>query len=344
VANVTYDNLSVRQIVADDYDVPVGPEPAQFYTDYTEHTVGQAPADHTKRWHDLSDYTVEDGGSLGGDILRMGNDTGDNLQFYSWDTPGETSDVEILFRHRANSATSGSYAHGAVVRGSGDSTTETGYIINFDRPGQNYKVMRYLNASGSTLQTVAFTHGINDWVWTRLLVNGTSIKSRSWLGSFYDEPDTWPVDLTNDVVAGPGRVGYFSYQGPADEYSFFSVGTEGATAPGPNPVVLYALESASDTTLGDVGELEVVITVPGIESVTTTTSGTGELEVTITLQGVASASNTTSNVGAVTIPSTTNGFIRVEYSVTMSKAVFGVATPKAVFGITISKIVFSLKA
>jgi hypothetical protein len=223
---VTFDNISVREYIGD--------SATEYTTDFSEYTTGVQPADVTKRWHALIDYTAEAGGPIGGKILKQSNSTGENLNFLSYDPPGEFTDGEILALHRLNYDDSGiDYGMGLCLRGSGDSVSETGYLVNWDLGAQVFRVMRYNAASGVTINTHAFAFAYNQWVWTRFRVASSAVKVRAWLYG-NTEPGGWTAELTDTVLSGPGRAGIFSYDGVADEYAWFSVAVgSGGTAPGP---------------------------------------------------------------------------------------------------------------
>lgn len=217
---------------------------ATYATDFSEYATGTAPSDWAEQWHDLSDFSIRElSGTISGKVLQLSNRTGDNLQFLAWLTPGTAETMEVLTCSRANSTDTGiDYAYGPVLFGSGTSTSETGLLVNYTTKTGGYgRVMRYSGASANYSQVVGTasdgdatpcpSHAYTDWLWTRSSWASGVWRVKVWKGLPADEPIKWN-HVKNGLVALPaGYAGVFRFDGVADQFQWFSVGTNGDPAP-----------------------------------------------------------------------------------------------------------------
>jgi hypothetical protein len=285
VSGVTFDNVSVKKVLS-----------TRFSTDFADETVGQEPSTCTRRWHTLSAFTVEElEGTISGKVLQLGDPTGNNLQFLSWDVPGQFANADFLYHHRANTAPTDAFRHGAVVRGAGDETSETGYIINWTTSAQRCSLMRYLNASGTTLTNVyPFLFTDADWIWSRLNIFNQTIRVKSWLGAFEDQPAEWDDERVNTSVITRGYVGAFHYYSGTDQYDYFSVAIGGLTALGPAEAFTTTLNNSSAL----LASLSIARAV--VASLANTTSIVAQLSLARALISAIANSSTLSGILTVT--------------------------------------------
>jgi hypothetical protein len=95
-----------------------------------------------------------------------------------------------------------------------------------------------------------FWSGHDDWVWIRTQATGTTVRSRVWLDGD-SEPETWLLSETNEDVAS-GGAGFSYYEDGSWEEQFlhiayYSVGTGGDNAPGPDDVSDVIAISSTDS-------------------------------------------------------------------------------------------------
>jgi hypothetical protein len=91
------------------------------------------------------------------------------------------------------------------------------------------RIRKGLSGTPTVLDSSApVTVNTNVWVWIKLRVNGTSIKSKAWLDGG-TEPATWTTDNTDSDVSAAGWVGIFSFSSVGDPYDigYFAVATNG---------------------------------------------------------------------------------------------------------------------
>ncbi|RWG23309.1 MAG: hypothetical protein EOQ55_00700 [Mesorhizobium sp.] len=215
----------------------------QYVTFFSEYTVGAQPSDWTSRYGTGFTATVQNGvsGSLSGYVLRW-TKTAAARQALSWDRVPNAADVEVLMRLRAIEA----YAVnenflGAYVRGGGSSGSETGWRgeIGGLTTGTlaNTNTVKYVSGTATTLGTTTGipspNYAVNDWLWLRFRVNGSSEQSKTWHHGVA-EPGAWDQTFSDAAVAGAGWTGIQQVSAnPNAECDFFSVALNGETALGP---------------------------------------------------------------------------------------------------------------
>jgi hypothetical protein len=215
----------------------------QFATFFSEYAVGAQPSDWTSRYGTGFTALVQTvAGSLGGKALRW-TKTGAARQGLSWDRIPAVADIEVLMRLRAIEA----YASSenflcAYTRGAGALGSETGWRGAVSGITTTTLAVSNLNKYVSgTLTTVGISgddipspdYVVNNWLWHRLRVNGSTIQRKTWHHGA-SEPGAWDDTVTDASVPSAGWTGLQQVSAnPDSECDFFSVGINGAVALGP---------------------------------------------------------------------------------------------------------------
>ena len=186
---------------------------------------------------------------IGGKLLRH-TQTDSGRRAFSWDTPGEHTDVEAV---AVVSLQDPDERIGIIVRGAGSGGNETGLVAQL-KEDRDLEVVSYDDGSFTSYQQVGPTP---DQFWRyviRFRVEGSSVKAKAWLYD-EDEPSSWQYDDTISDVSGSGWIGMFSFDGDGGRKNclYFSVDTNGGSAPLPYEGVESG-QYATDFTEYDVGE------------------------------------------------------------------------------------------
>ncbi len=237
---------------------------AKYFTDFSEYPTGQTPDDWRDSWitggHSL--IVRDASGAMEGKVLEHRIEENDR-RAWAWDrVPRGAAKVEILTRMRSSS---GDSRFGIIARGDGEGvrSTEQGVTCEFFK-GSNHKVVEHeapklelrqtlfldsYNPEGEQLRGPERPHGVakiwgesffpwvpGKWFWLRLQVEERDgylcARARAWDEL---EPDWWHYDVENIEPATVGANGWVGITGQrlegVREYDFFSVGTEGDSAP-----------------------------------------------------------------------------------------------------------------
>ena len=206
---------------------------AQYYTDFSEYADLDAfRAEWTPRFNSSSVSLIDDPAVEGGKYIRFVMAHGYARRAYSWDAIDSDlnrDEVDVLCRCRTSHSSTTAGTVGVIVRGSGGIGTETGYA------GQHSRIVRYNSGSGDVLASNA---GIGSgWFWLRFKAYGTSLSLSIWNGGLIDEPAPPVLQVLDSSVSPVGFVGLFAFNLATDDWSVFSVGTNGDPAPtAPVPV------------------------------------------------------------------------------------------------------------
>lgn len=209
-----------------DCDNP-NPDPGpgeEFWTDFSEHTAGQAPTGWTSRWNPLA-AVIRDAPRR----LEL-HPTTESRALYTFDAAGEiTGDVEIagVVRTRAPMPNTRFQLH---LHASGDGVTTTSYYV--DVQNTSLRINRYSPSAGfNNLASASFPGYQADTPYHVVLRReGTNLMAKIWpLGQ--PEPAGWMVQTTNTVLdrgwVGIGHFGTTTY----NDWLWFSVATGGRSAP-----------------------------------------------------------------------------------------------------------------
>ncbi|RUU93339.1 hypothetical protein EOB59_03280 [Mesorhizobium sp. M7A.F.Ca.MR.176.00.0.0] len=215
----------------------------QYLTFFSEYTVGAQPSDWTSRWvaGGFAALVQTVPGSLGGKALRW-TKTAANRQALSWNRVPNTADVEILTRMRAIEAwVINDNLIAPWARGAGAAASEAGYrsAPGGQTSGTQYvtQMGKYVGGTFTALGVASFGPSpnlvVNDWLWTRFRVNGTSLSRKTWHDGAA-EPGAYDETVVDASVAAAGWVGLTQVTtNPDVEIDFFSVGLNGEVAPSP---------------------------------------------------------------------------------------------------------------
>lgn len=207
-------------------------EPQQFWTDFTEYTVGSEPSDWRQLW-EAGDWRVVDEPNLPhGRALRHVTGTVSARYGLTWnkvDKSALTNNVEIVFQWRSTSPSSAL----GLVRASGATPAEA---VGYAGGGTGDSQVTLTNyATGSAKNSnVFFLQSVGQWYRTRVRARGVTVYMRTWLATD-PEPGTWNVVLEN-TRDEKGRVGLFTYTGASSgtvnrDFAWIGVGVGGLDAP-----------------------------------------------------------------------------------------------------------------
>jgi hypothetical protein len=212
-------------------------DPDYYVTDFSEYATGAQPSSWTRRWGAGFTALVQtSAGSLSGKALRW-TKTSAARQALSWDRVPVSINVEILVRLRAIEAwANNDNIMGVVARGGGAAGSESGYRATVSGLTSGTLYASASNKYGPDATLGTSTPGpspnlaVNDWVWMRFRVNGSSLSRKTWHQGA-SEPGAFDETLTDTSIAGAGWVGLAQVTGNPDcEIDFFSVAVRGKTA------------------------------------------------------------------------------------------------------------------
>lgn len=204
----------------------------QFKTDFSEYALDVKPSDWTNQWDSSGEQfhiVVEVSSTVGDKILKI-DEASSAFRALSWDDVGTPSNVEIFTRIRAENA--GSMLIALLLRGDGNISQKIGYVLRIF--GDDFYVGHH-NGGGFTQLDVFKSNQVvnNTWYNVRFRVSGEEIKVRVW-EEHENEPSIWDSEVSDGVVSGEGWVGVHNYHNAAGSTDFFTVGTDGDSAPDPD--------------------------------------------------------------------------------------------------------------
>lgn len=176
--------------------------------------------------------------SLGVPSITIGANEFGGIYLNAVNADANRANADVLWMRQVKSAASPAYRSGALVRGSGASGSENGYLCYMNEVTGNLTVAKVVAGALTSLaaSAVGLPASEEDY-YIRFRVNGTSLKARAWR---YDapEPSAWAIDTTDSAVASAGYVGLYFQCLTANNAGFHvpgfvSVGTNGESAPRP---------------------------------------------------------------------------------------------------------------
>lgn len=226
-----------RIIVSSDPDYPLEEgdllvllEIPRYFTDFTEHPTGQAPAGWSQPWVAGAYAVSAVADATGGKALKGPTSGGNARRLLKWDAlDSEPSpDVEVLYRWR-NVSENGQFR--VVLRASGTAAAESGYWVGPNAGA--ITIGRFINGATSTVRTSnPINFAANVWHTMRVRIEGANIMVRTWVDGAL-EPETWWATVEDTAHANPGWVGIMQTNAIAGDHDIFSVAFDGGTARGP---------------------------------------------------------------------------------------------------------------
>ena len=201
---------------------------AQYYTDFSEYTVGVQPSDWTQRWQIDQAWTVEaDAGAPGGKVLRSPVETGDVRRGWTWDAidaDADRADVEIFAQIKYTGVAAESDLL-LTSRGSGTSSSVTTYRHGARPYNNEVALSEYVGSNFDYVGDVKFyTMSAGTSYDVLVQVRGTAHKIKAWVTG-ESEPAAWDVEAIDSSISAAGWVGLLKYRGASTDVSVFSVGT-----------------------------------------------------------------------------------------------------------------------
>ena len=246
-----------------------------YNTDFTGHTDDVQPTNWTEQWVTASGTALARAGTAAENIGAKYLELDSNSVIYaaSWDdVDGDANrdNVEVLARFTQDVfSTAVDIGFRVFIRGSGAAAAENAYVLSANETDE-LLFSKYVAGTSSSLGIFQLGTGYfvaNDHYWFRLRANGTSIKAKVWKDGD-NEPTAWTAEVTDSAVTGVGWVGAGSFDTDnIPELDFFSVGTNGDTAPDPAVDTGVEIRNTQQYTevLGSVTDPEVRVTQHYIE-------------------------------------------------------------------------------
>lgn len=185
------------------------------------------PAGWTSRW-DAGTWSIVD---ASGDKLLRENSGSQNRYFASFDAinaDANRDNCEVLARIRTANASGSIMSVGLVLRGSGNGSSEQGYVAGFF--ADDLRIGKYVAGTFTEIRLRALTLAANTWYWLRFRVNGTTLQTKLWADGS-GEPGTWDTTDTDSSISGTGWAGAFSFMASANkDFAEVAVATNGDTA------------------------------------------------------------------------------------------------------------------
>jgi len=248
VAYCKYDFMSVATYGG------TAPMPTIYETDFSEYTVDVAPSDWSEIWHTTSGAITAKSGSANSDLgsayLELSKSS-DNRYCATWDDVDIDPirvDTEVLVRVTQDIfSIATSWATGIVIRGSGGTTDEHGYLLVLYE-NDEVRLMSYDSGTGVSIDTKTTTAlGIsnftaNNYLWIRFRVDGDNLRYKIWHHGDA-EPVSWDVDVTDTIATVAAGTGISCWDStPTPKIDYIGIGTGGITVPMPNLSSLDAVK------------------------------------------------------------------------------------------------------
>lgn len=202
---------------------------ARFFTDFSEYTTGVQPSDWTERWNTTygSSATTADAAMLGGKKLRQLIGT-NGYYVASWDDLDSEDDVEVLVRIIPR--TDVDHVCRVFLRGSGTTSTRTGYWAYFHVNSGTVGIHKYVSGSSSSVSSFAGgPFSVDTAYMMRFRANGTALKLKVWAAAS-SEPTSWDIDTTDASIATGDWNGVGAYTTSTQDIDWIAYTTNGETA------------------------------------------------------------------------------------------------------------------
>ena len=182
-----------------------------YYTDFSDGTAGNPPADWTAGWN-TGNFTALVQESGGVKYLKITN-TADARGLFSWDLPGTFDDGEIVARIKAvgRSTTTASLSMNMVcLRAGGSTGSENNYRLALDRDLAGHGIAEYVSGTSTLLVSEAASPSwsLTAWQWMKLQVIGTTIRGKTWTDGD-SEPSTWTSITDASLSSGLAGLSLF---------------------------------------------------------------------------------------------------------------------------------------
>lgn len=284
----------------------------QYFTDFSAYATGAAPGDWTPFYATDGVWEVRAAaGATGGKVLHGEDISTSGLRGLMWDVVAADAardNVELVARYQLTNATT--YAQfSLLVRGTGTfHTTDASYYAGMQTASER-RVVKRITASLTTIQSAAFSPALNQWLWMRVRVNGTSLQVKHWADGDV-EPVDWTFTRTETQLSAAGFAGIALGAGSAlpktvVNVDIFGVGTGGdsapTSAPASTPVAFSGSVSNQTGTEGAVFSLNLSTYFSGSETPFAYSVQAGTLPAGLSLNGstgVISGTPTTAGVSS----------------------------------------------
>jgi phosphodiesterase/alkaline phosphatase D-like protein len=200
-----------------------------WYTDFSEHAAGVAPAGWSQPYASSPWQVVELEGATGGKALQN-TVTGYDVYALRWDAVGSPADVELETVVRVVSGRNGSlglYARGAAGK--------TFYSVRLDEGKNQWIIARYNSGSSQYFAAWNNPFPVGTWVRQRFRVQGNTLQARIWAANV-DEPAGWTMQATDPSPLPPGHAGvWLRYGTTTNQYDWVRATLVGGESPPPPP-------------------------------------------------------------------------------------------------------------
>ena len=315
----------------------------QAIVSWSSTTVGEVPAGWTNNWGSSSTaFRVTDTGSI-----RWFDDPNYYDQdAFVLDALASEAEYEVLVKLYVGGGSGTEVNHGVVLRASGDSNNMAGYSVAI-RGSRN--ILGITEVTGEfferSVTSVSAPNSLNETMWIRARAEpGGVLKAKTWVDGT-PEPASWGID-TVDTNVTTGGSGLFARDHRSNEvdYTYFSYGTGGLTAPSPGTtgIVMTISESA---TAADTESTQANLLSTISEAASASDTAAGRLSASLSVSESAGASDTDTGqyatsqeiIEAVQASDLTGTLLKAILTQNLSALASDTVSLKANYGLTISE-------
>lgn len=148
----------------------------------------------------------------------------------SWNSVGTAKDVDILglVRVPRNDDSSSSWCR-LYGRGAGTNGNETAYFTTFRDPF-TFEIAKYNGGGSELLAAEDIDSPLDEWLFVRFNIESDRIRARYW--PYGDsEPTEWNLEVSDTSIPDAGWVGVGGWSTDTQQWDYFSVATDGRSAP-----------------------------------------------------------------------------------------------------------------
>lgn len=148
--------------------------------------------------------------------LRHHNTGSNRREALVWQEKGQFADQDVTVDIYAEAKK----RPGIMLRVSGSSSRETGYVGCYNYSNNYLEIHRYLNGASRSIATKEMTIDQNKWYTLRMQAIGDSLKLKIWEKDWEkdtEEPDTWDIETTDSAITS-GYAGVFDFDADGTSY------------------------------------------------------------------------------------------------------------------------------
>jgi hypothetical protein len=213
-----------------------------FSTNFDEYVLPNVPNNGT-RLTNLTGSTFQIDTDGTSQVLES-NRTAVGHNIIRWDRIIAAADYEVLVKTKTVlDATTGGVGtqsiHGVILRASEppDTPTHRGFLCGFWGDTGTFQIVNWQGVANIyiSVQATTFKAVDDEYTWMRIRLSGSEISSKAWADGD-TEPPAWMWETVGADAFGSGQTwltGAYQGSGGPEQFDFFSIAYNGATAPGP---------------------------------------------------------------------------------------------------------------